>query len=94
MRPLAEGVAGAGTVVEVRFDGDKEIERFLIGSREESETASVQVYSAASPLGVALTGAREGETVEYEEIEGTKGLSAKDVRRTASVDAKPKAPTK
>jgi transcription elongation factor GreA len=26
----------------------------------------VEVYSAASPLGKALTGAREGETVEYE----------------------------
>ncbi|MDP9117859.1 MAG: transcription elongation factor GreA [Actinomycetota bacterium] len=64
--PANDGVAGAGTVVEVRFDGDEETERFLIGSREESETASVQVYSAASPLGVALTGAREGDTVEYE----------------------------
>ncbi len=53
-------------VVEVRFDGDDEVEKFLIGSREESETASIDVYSAASPLGKALTGAREGDTVSYD----------------------------
>jgi transcription elongation factor GreA len=64
--PVSEGVAGPGMVVEVRFEGDDELERFLIGSREESETAGVEVYSAASPLGKALTGASEGDTVEYE----------------------------
>ncbi|MDT4939898.1 MAG: transcription elongation factor GreA [Pseudonocardiales bacterium] len=63
--PVSEGVAGPGMVVEVRFDGDAEIETFLIGSREEAETAGVEVYSSASPLGKALTGAREGDTVEY-----------------------------
>jgi transcription elongation factor GreA len=64
--PVSEGVAGPGMVVEVRFNGDDETETFLIGSREEAETAGVEVYSAASPLGRALTGAREGETVEYD----------------------------
>jgi transcription elongation factor GreA len=64
--PVSEGVAGPGMIVTVRFDGDDEDETFLIGSREEAETAGVQVYSAASPLGRALTGAGEGDTVEYE----------------------------
>jgi transcription elongation factor GreA len=64
--PVSAGVAGPGMVVTVRFDGDDEDETFLIGSREEAETAGVEVYSAASPLGRALTGAREGDTVEYE----------------------------
>lgn len=64
--PVSDGVAGPGMVVTVRFDGDDEDETFLIGSREEAETAGVQVYSAASPLGRALTDAREGQTVEYE----------------------------
>ncbi len=64
--PVSEGVAGPGMVVEVRFDGDDEIETFLIGSREETETANIEVYSAASPLGKALTGAREGARVQYE----------------------------
>jgi transcription elongation factor GreA len=63
--PVTEGEAGPGMLVTVRFEGDDEEETFLIGSREESETAGVEVYSAASPLGVALTGAREGDTVEY-----------------------------
>lgn len=64
--PVSDGVAGPGMVVTVRFDGDDETETFLIGSREEAETAGVEVYSAASPLGRALTGASEGDTVEYE----------------------------
>jgi transcription elongation factor GreA len=64
--PVSDGVAGPGMIVTVRFDGDDEDETFLIGSREEAETAGVEVYSAASPLGKALTGASEGDTVEYE----------------------------
>ncbi len=64
--PVSDGVAGPGMVVTVRFDGDDDSETFLIGSREEAETAGVEVYSAASPLGKALTGAREGDTVTYE----------------------------
>jgi transcription elongation factor GreA len=62
--PVSNGVAGPGMLVTGRYEDDEE-ERFLIGSREEAETAGVEVYSAASPLGKALTGAREGETVEY-----------------------------
>ena len=64
--PVSNGVAGPGMLVTVRFAGDDEDETFLIGSREEAETAGVEVYSAASPLGKALTGAREGDTVEYD----------------------------
>jgi transcription elongation factor GreA len=64
--PVSEGIAGPGMLVEVRFEGDDDLETFLIGSREESETAGVEVYSAASPLGKALTGKHEGETAQYE----------------------------
>jgi transcription elongation factor GreA len=70
--PVGAGMAGPGTVVEVRFDGDDDVERFLIGSREETKTAGVEVYSAASPLGKALTGAHEGDTVEYATPTGSK----------------------
>jgi transcription elongation factor GreA len=63
--PVSPGVAGPGMVVEVRFADDGDVETFLIGSREETETAGVEVYSAASPLGKALTDAREGDTVSY-----------------------------
>jgi len=64
--PVSAGIAGPGMVVDVRFEGDDDVETFLIGSREETETAGVQVYSAASPLGKALTGAREGDSVSYD----------------------------
>jgi transcription elongation factor GreA len=60
----AAGVAGPGMVVTVRFsDGDEET--FLIGSREEAAVTEITVYSAQSPLGVALTGAKPGDSVSY-----------------------------
>jgi transcription elongation factor GreA len=63
--PAADsGVAGAGMVVTVKFaDGDEE--SFLIGSREEAAVTDLTVYSAQSPLGVALTGRKPGESVTY-----------------------------
>jgi transcription elongation factor GreA len=64
--PTTAGTAGPGMVVTVRFEGDDDTDTFLIGSREEAKTADIQVYSAASPLGQALTGAREGDTVSYQ----------------------------
>ena len=67
--PTSNGTAGPGMVVTVRFAGDDE-ETFLIGSREEAATVDIEVYSAASPLGKALTGAREGDTVSYETPNG------------------------
>ena len=63
--PTEAGVAGPGMVVEVRFSGDSETERFLIGSREDNTRDDIEVYSAQSPLGLALTGAKIGETVTY-----------------------------
>lgn len=68
--PVSDGVAGPGMVVSVRFEADEDVESFLIGSREEAATAGIDVYSAASPLGKALTGAREGSTVSYETPNG------------------------
>ncbi len=63
--PTTSGQAGPGMVVTVRFDGDDDTETFLIGSREESGTTELDVYSSASPLGKALTGSKEGDTVSY-----------------------------
>jgi transcription elongation factor GreA len=68
--PTADsGVAGPGMVVTVK-DADGDTETFLIGSREEAATANVDVFSAASPIGKALTGAHPGDTVEYETPNG------------------------
>ena len=60
--PTTAGVAGPGMVVEVRYD-DGDTERFLIGSREDK--ADLPIYSANSPLGLALTGAEVGDSVTY-----------------------------
>jgi transcription elongation factor GreA len=62
--PTADaGVAGPGMVVTVDFGGDEET--FLIGSREEAAVTDMTVYSALSPMGQALTGAKPGDTVSY-----------------------------
>ena len=64
--PTADGVAGPGMVVTVRFEDEDETEQFLIGSREEAGTGGLEVYSAQSPLGRALTGTHEGDACTYE----------------------------
>ncbi|EFC84855.1 transcription elongation factor GreA [Parafrankia sp. EUN1f] len=62
--PAVSGEAGPGMIVEIRFPGEKETEKFLIGSREDHST-SIEVFSPASPLGGAVTGHKAGETVNY-----------------------------
>jgi transcription elongation factor GreA len=61
-----KGIAGPGMVVTVKYVGDDDTETFLIGSREEAAVTDMTVYSAQSPMGKALTGARSGETVTYQ----------------------------
>jgi transcription elongation factor GreA len=63
------GVVTTGVVVELRYDGDEETERFLVGSIEE-KGEGVPVISPASPLGKALVGRSVGETVSYEAPNG------------------------
>jgi transcription elongation factor GreA len=62
--PATGGLAGPGMVVEVRFPGDKETTRFVLGSREDHST-SVEAYSPQSPLGKAVTGLGAGDTAHY-----------------------------
>ena len=60
----------AGTVVAIRYEGDDEVERFLVGSIEERHE-ELSVVSPGSPLGTALLGKSQGEVVEYEAPGGT-----------------------
>ena len=60
----------AGTVVAIRYEGDDEVERFLVGSIEERHE-ELNVVSPGSPLGLALLGRRPGDVVEYEAPGGT-----------------------
>jgi transcription elongation factor GreA len=63
--PTEAGVAGPGMVVTVRFSGDNDTERFLVGSREDSAADGLEIYSAQSPLGKAITGRRVGDSATY-----------------------------
>ena len=63
------GVVATGSVVELRYVGDDDTERYLIGSIEERR-ADVSVISPNSPLGQALLGKRAGDTVSYEAPSG------------------------
>jgi transcription elongation factor GreA len=54
-----------GSIVVIRYEGDDDTERYLIGSIEE-KTGDVDVISPGSPLGETLLGAVAGDVVEYE----------------------------
>jgi transcription elongation factor GreA len=60
----------AGTVVEVRMEGDDEPSTYLVGSIEERGTG-YDVLSPGSPLGKALLGHAAGDAVTYEAPSGT-----------------------
>src|SRR4051794_5334960 len=63
------GVISTGSVVSLRYEGDDDAERYLIGSIEERRD-DVSVVSPGSPLGQALIGKAAGDTVEYEAPRG------------------------
>lgn len=63
-RPVGDAVA-VGSVVSIRFAGDDDVERYLVGSIEE-RVDDLEVVSPGSPLGSALLGAKPGEERSYE----------------------------
>ncbi len=77
----AEGQVAQGQVVTVRFPAFDDTETFLLGSREEAATASIDVYSPTSPLGSAVLGRLVGETVEYETPAGKTHAGRDRLRR-------------
>lgn len=54
-----------GSVVTIRYEGDTDTERYLVGSIEE-RAGDLEVVSPGSALGGALIGAVAGATVTYE----------------------------
>ena len=64
------GTVTSGSLVQLRYYGDDDVERYLLGSIEERRD-DVAVISPASPLGTALMGRSAGDTVEYEAPGGT-----------------------
>ncbi len=64
--PVASGdTVTAGSVVALRYEGDDDLERYLIGSIEERRD-DLPVISPGSPLGQALLGHVAGDVVEYQ----------------------------
>ena len=60
----------AGSVVSLRYEGDDDVERYLVGSIEERHDEGLSVVSPGSPLGQALIGRCPGDVVEYEAPSG------------------------
>ena len=69
-RPGTGGKVAAGSVVALRYDGDDEVQRFLVGSIEE-RSDDMSVISVASPLGQVLLGRSSGDKVSYDAPTGT-----------------------
>ena len=66
----AEGdVVSHGSVVGIRYEGDDDVERYLVGSIEERRDG-LDVVSPGSPLGEALIGAKLGDDVSYQSPAG------------------------
>ena len=54
-----------GVIVEIRYEGDDDTEKYLIGSIEERH-GDVEVMSPGSALGQSIIGASVGDVVDYE----------------------------
>jgi transcription elongation factor GreA len=65
---VVEGATGEvvepGCLVELRYDGDTDVQTYLVGSIEERDE-TYDVLSPDSPLGQALVGAAPGASVTY-----------------------------
>ena len=59
----SDGHVAPGTVVTATIAGSEST--FLLGNREIAGDSDLDVYSEASPLGHAITGASVGDTVTY-----------------------------
>lgn len=61
--PPDDGVVEPGMLVKAKVAG-REME-FIFGNREIADDTDLAVYSDASPMGEAIGGAKEGDTVSY-----------------------------
>ena len=68
--PKKADKAATGTVITIKFVGDDDTEKFLLGSREIAGTTELTVYSPESALGSAIMGAKPGSKVTYQAPNG------------------------
>ena len=76
----SDGDAGVilGSVVTVLHDGDDEPERLLVGVIEERR-GDLMVVSPGSPMGEALLGTSEGDSVEFDSPAGRRRVTVVEV---------------
>ncbi len=74
----ASDTVATGSVVALRYEGDDDADRFLVGSIEERRD-DVAVVSPQSPLGLALIGRRKGDVVEYQAPGGNLKVEIVDI---------------
>jgi len=71
---LDNGRIDHGCIITILYEGDapSQAEKYLIGHMEERpDDPSISVMSATSPLGAALLGAKEGDSVTYDAPNGS-----------------------
>jgi transcription elongation factor GreA len=68
--PTTATSAELGTVITIKFAGEDDTEKFLLGSREIAGTTALTVYSPESALGAAIMGAKPGKKVTYQAPNG------------------------
>jgi len=64
-----DGTVSLGLIVELRYEGDDDTEKYLVGSIEERQEG-VEILSPDSPLGKSLIGSSAGDTVSFESPSG------------------------
>ena len=69
---------GAGAILTLRYEGDTDTERYLLGSIEERRDG-LDVMSPKSPLGTALMGHKVGDVVQYQAPGGTLRVEIVDI---------------
>ncbi len=71
-------VVQAGCIVSIQYEGDDDVDKYLIGSIEERREG-LTVMSPGSPLGQALMGASKGDTVTFEAPNGAMNVTVVNI---------------
>ncbi|MHA6797688.1 GreA/GreB family elongation factor (plasmid) [Pseudonocardia bannensis] len=64
--PPDDGIAEPGMVLTVRYADEASTETFLLADREPGSDGDIEVCSPSSPLGTALSGAKQGEQRRFQ----------------------------
>lgn len=76
-RSASTGRVEVGSVVTVRFAGESETERYIVGGPELAED-DIEAVSPQSPMGLALLGAAPGQEVSFQAPRGSLVLTVVD----------------